>query len=78
MVLVSGLCEAVRCAPAQPPIPPRFAPSGATRLFGEVVTPVAHPSLGAVALTSPETDALLVIHTPIERGQTTPVIGVGI
>jgi len=34
--------------------PPEDAPAGATRLFGETVAPVAHPSLGLTALGCPE------------------------
>jgi LysR family glycine cleavage system transcriptional activator len=34
--------------------PPEVAPAGATRLFGETVAPVAHPSLRLSALRSPQ------------------------
>jgi LysR family glycine cleavage system transcriptional activator len=42
--------------------PPEAAPRGATRMFGEIVAPVAHPSLGLSVLRSPgelETQILL-------------------
>jgi len=43
-----GLDLAIRYGPSED------APAGATRLFGETVAPVAHPSLGLTALTMPE------------------------
>lgn len=43
--------------------PPENAPRGATRLFGEAMTPVAHPSLGLSALGAPEE---LEAHTLLE------------
>jgi len=41
--------------------PPEAAPARATRLFGETVAPVAHPSLGLSAFRSPEELAAQVL-----------------
>jgi LysR family glycine cleavage system transcriptional activator len=43
--------------------PPEAAPPGATRLFGETVAPVAHPSLGLSAIRTPQ---MLEAHVLLE------------
>lgn len=50
-----GIDLAIRyCAPS-------VAPAGATRLFGEVIAPVAHPSLQAAVIDTPEELAKFVL-----------------
>lgn len=58
---VEGIDLAIRyCVPS-------VAPAGATRLFGEVIAPVAHPSLDAGSIDTPEELAKFVLLEYYER-----------